>query len=516
MGGPFNHNKGGNSSNSNSNRGRPYGLMLVLVFGAALVGVMVLHKLRERRIFNLVIKEKDTELVSLHLALQKERDYSREVKMKHEDLKAKMYSIRTQKMRLERTVVEMKSTIGSLKEELRTMEAAFEEKQNETKMPLRGNGDQSDNPRVMKLVESLKQKEAEIEDLKHRLEYKVWSVSTDDPSNPTRNLTMSRRRDEADQVSSEDGNGSKSMNFKQGETTKEVEGQVGKAEGETYRMEMMAKKSEKMGNSQEVNLKGGNGGGNTTDEGQAKKSRDFKDVDHKAIDGQEIKGRPNGNLEEIENSELGDGQKFHVKTERGMKLEMQDEGSENKGRSRVGGKQGYNSGIKGKKWRSVAKNWRMEKKGNSRNNGVASMGGRRFFEDDRYKGRAEEVSSNRRLSSNDRTMQARESADSSDAEDLKNKLTHVDSTEGNGSVNGIASNDIKQKQEFEKSEDHEAISIQQNLNNKDISNLEDSIDVDTQDFPGDLEVADAEEHERDVPEDGFFGESGSNVEDKRV
>ncbi|XP_040369539.1 uncharacterized protein LOC112185069 [Rosa chinensis] len=282
MGGPFNHNKGGNSSNSNSNRGRPYGLMLVLVFGAALVGVMVLHKLRERRIFNLVIKEKDTELVSLHLALQKERDYSREVKMKHEDLKAKMYSIRTQKMRLERTVVEMKSTIGSLKEELRTMEAAFEEKQNETKMPLRGNGDQSDNPRVMKLVESLKQKEAEIEDLKHRLEYKVWSVSTDDPSNPTRNLTMSRRRDEADQVSSEDGNGSKSMNFKQGETTKEVEGQVGKAEGETYRMEMMAKKSEKMGNSQEVNLKGGNGGGNTTDEGQAKKSRDFKDVDHKS------------------------------------------------------------------------------------------------------------------------------------------------------------------------------------------------------------------------------------------
>lgn len=70
MGGPFNHNKGGNSSNSNSNRGRPYGLMLVMAFAAALVGVMMLHKLRERRIFNLVIKEKDTELVSLHLALQ--------------------------------------------------------------------------------------------------------------------------------------------------------------------------------------------------------------------------------------------------------------------------------------------------------------------------------------------------------------------------------------------------------------------------------------------------------------
>lgn len=71
MGGSHNYTKGGNSSNSSSNnRGRPYGLMLVLAFGAALVGVMVLHKLRERRIFNLLIQDKDTQLISLHLALQ--------------------------------------------------------------------------------------------------------------------------------------------------------------------------------------------------------------------------------------------------------------------------------------------------------------------------------------------------------------------------------------------------------------------------------------------------------------
>ncbi|KAL6136783.1 hypothetical protein ACLB2K_062078 [Fragaria x ananassa] len=490
MGGPYNHNKGGKSSIPCSNRGRPYGLMLLLAFGAALVGVMVLHKFRERRIFNLVIKEKETQLVSLHLALQKERDYSREVKMKHEELKAKMYSIRTQKMQLERTMFEMKSTIGSLKEELRTMEAAFEEKQNETKVT-RLSDDQNDDPRMMELVESLKQKEAEIEELKHRLEYKVWSVSADDTSNPTLNLTMSRRREVADQVSGDEGTANKSMNLKQSETRKEVDDQTGNAEGET-----------KVDDSRVVNMKGGN----TTEEVQAQaKNQDFKEGDQKAIDGQ----KRSRNLQKVENSEQGDGQKIQVKKERGMKLEMQDEGSENKERSRVGGKQDYFSGIKGKKWRLVARNRRMEKKGSYRNNGVASMRSRRFFEDDQYKVRADEAALNRRLTSDDRTMQARESADSSDAEDLENKLTHFDSThssDGNGKVSGTASNDTKQKQEVENSEDHEAV------NN--IGNEEDRADADTRDFPGDMEIAEAEEQENDVTEDGFVAETGFNSEDR--
>lgn len=57
-------------SNGNNNRGKPYGLMLLLAFGAALLGVMLIHKLRERRIFNLLVKEKDQQLNSLHFLLQ--------------------------------------------------------------------------------------------------------------------------------------------------------------------------------------------------------------------------------------------------------------------------------------------------------------------------------------------------------------------------------------------------------------------------------------------------------------
>ncbi|KAK9672404.1 hypothetical protein RND81_12G098200 [Saponaria officinalis] len=47
-----------NTNNNNNQRAKPYALMLLLAFGAAILGVMVLHKLREKRIFTLLVKEK--------------------------------------------------------------------------------------------------------------------------------------------------------------------------------------------------------------------------------------------------------------------------------------------------------------------------------------------------------------------------------------------------------------------------------------------------------------------------
>lgn len=51
---------------------RSYGLMLMFAFafGAAVFGVMTLHKLKERRLFNLVLKDKELHLNSLHFHLQ--------------------------------------------------------------------------------------------------------------------------------------------------------------------------------------------------------------------------------------------------------------------------------------------------------------------------------------------------------------------------------------------------------------------------------------------------------------
>ena len=53
-----------------NDEGRQYGLILFVSFGAAIFGVMLLHKLREGRIFNLIVQEKDNQLVYLHRLLQ--------------------------------------------------------------------------------------------------------------------------------------------------------------------------------------------------------------------------------------------------------------------------------------------------------------------------------------------------------------------------------------------------------------------------------------------------------------
>ncbi|RZC46419.1 hypothetical protein C5167_039362 [Papaver somniferum] len=182
---------------SSSNRGlRPYAMMLLLAFGAAVFGVMVLHKFRERRIFSLLIKDKDRDIITLQLLLQKERDYSKEMKKKVEELKGKAHSLRTQKMDLNNKIMGWQSTAASLKEEARVMEVELEEKKNELRLlKEREMNSSRDISQVSALTALLKQKEIELQEMKNRLEkpVNVWSVSADDPSNPHVNLTATEQ-----------------------------------------------------------------------------------------------------------------------------------------------------------------------------------------------------------------------------------------------------------------------------------------------------------------------------------
>ncbi|MED6109643.1 hypothetical protein PIB30_035532 [Stylosanthes scabra] len=171
------HGNIGGGGGGGGHRGRSYALMLIIAFGAALLGVMVLHKLRERRIYNLIVKDKDHQLLSLQLLLQKERDRNKELSNKNEEMKGKLYALRIQKMEIDRRVLEMQSTMDSLRDEQKLMESAFEEKQNELRtmqekrIELGGGTSQ-----VTALREDLKQKEEEIEDLKRRLEIPVKTL----------------------------------------------------------------------------------------------------------------------------------------------------------------------------------------------------------------------------------------------------------------------------------------------------------------------------------------------------
>ncbi|KAE8700492.1 hypothetical protein F3Y22_tig00110556pilonHSYRG00114 [Hibiscus syriacus] len=135
MGGLTSH-----KENGNGHKGRPYGFMLLLAFGTALFGVLVLHKLRERHIFNLVIEDMNRQLLSLQLLLQKEREYNKEMNRKAEETNAKIYYLRNQKMELDGRLMETLSRIDSLKDEQKAMESTLESGffTNKLKM-LRGN-----------------------------------------------------------------------------------------------------------------------------------------------------------------------------------------------------------------------------------------------------------------------------------------------------------------------------------------------------------------------------------------
>ncbi|KAK9689725.1 hypothetical protein RND81_09G077400 [Saponaria officinalis] len=157
-----------NTNNNNNQRAKPYALMLLLAFGAAILGVMVLHKLREKRIFTLLVKEKDHELLTLHLLFQREQEFNKDARKKIEEMKTKVYSLRSQKLELDRRLLEMESTIASLRDERKVIESSLEEKKNEIKM-LTEDGINSTFPRVSALQEMIKMKEMEIKHLKLRL-----------------------------------------------------------------------------------------------------------------------------------------------------------------------------------------------------------------------------------------------------------------------------------------------------------------------------------------------------------
>ncbi|KAK9131627.1 hypothetical protein Scep_011155 [Stephania cephalantha] len=182
----------GGGGSSASKRGRPYGVMLILAVTAAVFAVMLLHKMRERRIFNILISEKEHNLLTLQLLLQKERESAKEMKKKIEELKSKARFLKTQKIELNDKLMEMEAIASSLREERRNMESALDERLNEIKVLREKERDSSkDAYQITSLQELLRLKEAEIKEMKDQLQTSsnVLLASTGDSSKPPRNLT---------------------------------------------------------------------------------------------------------------------------------------------------------------------------------------------------------------------------------------------------------------------------------------------------------------------------------------
>ncbi|KAJ9686654.1 hypothetical protein PVL29_015498 [Vitis rotundifolia] len=390
--------------------------MLILAFGAAVLGVMVINKLRDRRIFNLLVKEKDRQLISLQLHLQKERESTKEERWKIEELKAKILSLKSQNIELHSRVMEMQSTIASLRDEHKTLEMAFDEKQTEVKMLQERETDSiKENPEAIALKEILKQREAEIEDLKQHLKslVNVRSVSTDDPSNPPVNLTARENIGWENKTKAREG---KEQNEHLHEADSNGNGQKltggdgsENGVGVNLQKEMTGEaKFQKFENTQDnvrdggitgekgINADQGNKNKHSQDEldfGTREKKADpnateaiFKsevgktideDGNIKVMDNKEHGIIRNGHLEKHENSQDGESQKLGMISKRGVKMEMP-------GNSMNGaGKQGHAGKTKEKRWRILTKSRGVENNGNSENSRAATTRRRRFSKDKR-------------------------------------------------------------------------------------------------------------------------------------
>lgn len=388
-------------------------------------------------------------------------------------MKAKIYSLRTQKMELDRRILEKQSTIDSLKDEQRAVESALEEKQKEIQMLREKEIDPGkENPRVMALMESLKQKEAEIEDLKHR---------TDDPSSPpvnsTENSQVSKGAEEGEKLHESTVIGGENLTRSEDRSKIELN-DFREAEATARVLE------DGMQKPQESHDEGANNGGHAIeepiDEGEGNKKEDSQE--HDSQDYREIhKG--------------------------GVKLEEADS-------SRMRGKHGHAGKTKGKRWRMLVKNRWPEKNGNSVNNEEVRKRGRQVFLDDEdgLRSRTSNMGKLKREGVNN-PMEFGKVVSFSDGKDLKNMdatnqvvkgqetLLKNPHTSVNEEVQLLRMDAREQTlEEVRQPEEHEASDIQQQRS----SSNGDKVENDAED----LEVAAADD------DDHLIRESRSDVEEE--
>ncbi|KAF9670857.1 hypothetical protein SADUNF_Sadunf13G0112600 [Salix dunnii] len=380
-------------------------------------------------------------------------------------------------MELDRRLLKMQSTIGSMKDEQKTVESALEEKQSEIKMLRETDiGAGKETLQMVALRERLKQKEAEIEDLNHRLdEYpaKIRSVSTDDPSNPPVNRSVTSNMINQDKIeagkseeevllqeSENDGNGLDSPRGNGGQTTSMGDATAVENASGIKLTGINNDQVYKSGNSQEKGTSGAGEennaskatGTNVSRNGRVSKIVDA-DNDEKSLDGEEHKvtrdGKPG--LENVQEAE-GDQETFRG----GVKLEMMDNSRNTRKEKHLHARR-----VRGERGEIGTRNRLLELR-NHENNGAEKMRSSKFPTD----GKAEET--RKAVDSSDgKTMEHQNDEDSKNLQKKpgkdgtdhqmsevhqtlkRHRIAHESKELTNGSLVGqpgeIRSNDMKQR-----------------------------------------------------------------------
>lgn len=376
--------------------------------------------------------------------MQKERDGSKELRGKNEEMKGKLYSLRSQKMELARTVVEMQSTLDSLKDEQKLMESEFEEQQNELRlMQEKGKSVGQGRSEIEALRDNLKHKEAEMEDLKRRLEIPVNDHPTIFPEIVTANGTIAAQDENGkDEISGEsakhEGDTDNNEGTIKSELTKFKDGEVATEIKDEIRIDR------ELGKANEDPRDDGGGAAKDLDDVEEADGREKKAI-------QEYAGQ-------VENNTDGGDQ---VKQLAGMKR-----------------KHGRASRTKGKRWRTTVKNSLME------NNGVFEnhSGDRKVYKDELKGRRVGKVSNEENFAREDegrnnnsqrkekphaKLLKTENHESKEDANDMKvNNTKHQVTNSGSNIYSQKILDEIRQSEENEQSQ------VQENWNKGHINKVD--------------------------------------------
>ncbi|CAL5029790.1 unnamed protein product [Urochloa decumbens] len=116
-------------NNNNKKKLPPYLLLVLLAIGAAAVSVGILHKMRERRVLAVLLQERDQQLMSFQVLLEKEKEINKEMRRKVDELEAKTSVLSIERAELKNKLMDSETTTTYLTNTQKELEAALVEKE---------------------------------------------------------------------------------------------------------------------------------------------------------------------------------------------------------------------------------------------------------------------------------------------------------------------------------------------------------------------------------------------------
>lgn len=144
-------------------------LLLLLAIGAAMLSVGILHKMKERRVFSILLQEREQQLISLQVLLEKEKEISKEMRRKADELEAKTSILSIERTELKNKVMNSETTTTYLTNTQKELEAALVEKESHINQ-MKEIAAASGPDQMAAIKELLQQKEAELEEIKTKFQ----------------------------------------------------------------------------------------------------------------------------------------------------------------------------------------------------------------------------------------------------------------------------------------------------------------------------------------------------------